>query len=63
VIDHLVPRELAGADVAANLWPQRRGPSHAKDHVEGALHRAVCAPHPTITLAAAQAQMRAWATE
>lgn len=60
IIDHLIPRELAGDDVVANLWPQTEADSRVKDLTENALHRAVCAPHPTITLAAAQAQMRAW---
>jgi len=63
IIDHLVPRELAGADAFANLWPEQEAASHVKDRTENALHRAVCAATPTITLAAAQAQMRAWRTE
>lgn len=43
--DHLVPRELGGADSVPNLWPQRRaGPwnSRIKDGLENSLHRAVC---------------------
>ncbi len=60
VIDHLIPRELAGADDVANLWPQTIVAAHVKDRTENALHRAVCAPSPTITLRAAQQQMRAW---
>jgi hypothetical protein len=45
-LDHLVPRELGGADDVANLWPQKwTGPYNArqKDRLENALHRAVCA--------------------
>lgn len=63
VIDHLIPRELAGADEPANLWPQLVKPSYAKNIQEGALHRAVCASNPTITLEAAQQQMRMWNKE
>lgn len=63
LIDHLIPRELAGADEVANLWPELKAAAHIKDRTENALHRAVCATPPTITLRAAQAQMRAWATE
>jgi hypothetical protein len=58
-VDHLIPRELGGADDEANLWPQPwDGPhgAHAKDRLENALHRAVCAG--TITLPAAQAAIR-----
>ncbi len=58
VIDHKIPRELAGSDVRANLWPQRYGAAHVKDVRENALHRSVCAG--TLTLAAAQQQMRHW---
>lgn len=60
VIDHLVPRELGGADVFGNLWPELEAPSHRKDGRERALHNAVCATNPTITLEAAQNIMRAW---
>lgn len=60
VIDHLIPRELAGADEIANLWPQLLADSYVKDVSEGALHRAVCAPTPTLTLAEAQDRMRHW---
>jgi hypothetical protein len=44
--DHLIPRELGGADDVTNLWPQPwTGPHNArqKDRLENALHRAVCA--------------------
>lgn len=56
--DHLVPRELGGADDERNLWPQPLAEARVKDRQENALHRAVCAG--TVTLTAAQAQMRAW---
>lgn len=56
--DHLIPRELGGADDVRHLWPQAWPAAHRKDVVETRLHRAVCAG--TITLAAAQAQMRQW---
>ena len=56
-IDHLIPLELGGADVAANLWPEsydlKRGNAHAKDQLENFLHREVCAGK--ISLPAAQA--------
>jgi hypothetical protein len=56
--DHLVPRELGGADdvrtCGRNRWPKRA----SKIIVRMRLHRAVCAG--TITLTAAQAEMRAW---
>jgi hypothetical protein len=56
--DHLVPRELAGADDARNLWPQPLAEARVKDREENRLHRAVCAG--TMTLTRAQEQMRAW---
>ncbi len=45
-IDHLVSRELGGADDVKNLWPQSySGPwnAHDKDRVENRLHVEVCA--------------------
>jgi hypothetical protein len=57
-IDHLVPRELGGADSVLNLWAQPLAEAKVKDHRENELRRAVCAG--TITLTAAQAEMRAW---
>ena len=45
-IDHLISRELGGADEVKNLWPQcYSGPWNAvrKDRVENRLHREVCA--------------------
>jgi hypothetical protein len=56
--DHLVPLELGGNSVTANLWPEENigGTSafilNAKDQVENDLHSAVC--HGHITLASAQ---------
>ncbi len=63
VVDHLIPRELGGADVEGNLWAELERPSHVKDQQENALHRAVCAPVPILTLEAAQDQMRQWSRE
>lgn len=57
-VDHLIPRELAGADVVANLWPEIIAAADIKDITENALHRAVCAQ--TVTLEDAQEQMRGW---
>jgi hypothetical protein len=45
-VDHLISRELGGADDVKNLWPQPwAGPygAHEKDRLENALHRLVCA--------------------
>jgi hypothetical protein len=46
-IDHLISRELGGADDVENLWPQPYGstPWNAvlKDRVENRLHKEVCA--------------------
>jgi hypothetical protein len=46
-VDHLISRELGGADVLPNLWPQSYGggPWNAvrKDRVENRLHKEVCA--------------------
>lgn len=58
-IDHLVSRELGGADVVANLWPQPYGGSPwnatRKDRVENRLHKEVCAG--AITLEDAQREI------
>jgi hypothetical protein len=55
-IDHLISRELGGADAIKNLWPQPYGlrPWSAvmKDRVENRLHKEVCARN--ISLADAQ---------
>lgn len=64
VVDHLIPRELGGADVFANLWPERKAAAKLKDRQENALHRAVCAsPDPLITLEAARQIMSSWSRE
>jgi hypothetical protein len=57
-VDHVIPRELGGADDVLNLQPQPWREAHRKDVDENRLHRAVCAG--TITLAAAQQAMRQW---
>jgi hypothetical protein len=58
-LDHLVPRELGGADDVRNLFPQPWAAAHLKDRAENAAHRAVCAG--TLSLAVAQRQMaRDW---
>lgn len=61
-VDHLISRELGGADDVRNLWPQPYGsqPWNAvrKDCIETRLHKEICARHPTITLAQAQYAIR-----
>jgi hypothetical protein len=51
-IDHLISREIGGADDVKNLWPQPYGsqPWNAtrKDCVENRLHKEVCAGHITL---------------
>lgn len=60
-IDHLISRELGGADDVDNLWPQPYGgkPWNAtrKDRVENRLHKEVCAGN--ITLEQARKEIRA----
>jgi hypothetical protein len=54
--DHLIPRELAGADTIANIWPQTDRPTdQRKDRLENLLHRQVCAGQLALT----EAQHRA----
>lgn len=53
--DHLIPRELGGADAVANLWPQQWADAHKKDRLENWLHREVCAGR--LTLEAAQREI------
>lgn len=58
-VDHLISRELAGADDERNLWPEPwDGPwnAHQKDRLENALHRQVCAG--ALPLATAQAAIK-----
>ncbi len=48
-LDHLISLELGGApDAIANLWPEK-GLHNAKDPVENAAKRAVCAHQLTLT--------------
>src|SRR5574338_450219 len=58
-IDHLISRELGGADEVANLWPQSYGSSPwnavLKDKLENRLHNEVCAGR--LTLASARRMM------
>lgn len=56
--DHLIPRELGGADDVRNIWPQPWDEAHQKDVIENALHRDLCAGR--ITLQAARDQMQRW---
>lgn len=60
-VDHLVSRELGGADDVKNLWPQPYGGpwnAHDKDRLENRLHLLVCAPEQALPLADAQAAIR-----
>lgn len=41
-IDHLVSRELGGADDIKNLWPQSAPSFHWKDRLENRMHVLVC---------------------
>lgn len=51
-IDHLVSRELGGADVKEILWPQAYGTSpwnaSLKDKLENWLHKEMCAGSITL---------------
>ena len=40
--DHLISRELGGADDVKNLWPQPWADAKKKDVLENWLHRQVC---------------------
>lgn len=55
-IDHLIPRELGGADTVKNLWPQPIKEARKKDVLENFLHRAVCGG--AMTLEQAQESIR-----
>lgn len=52
-IDHLISRELGGADHVLNLWPQPYGTSPwnatRKDRVENRLHKELCMGKTTLT--------------
>jgi len=50
-VDHLVSRELGGADVQDNLWPQPWRQARMKDRVENWLHREVCAGRRSLATA------------
>lgn len=54
-IDHLISRELGGADVVKNLWPQAYGTSPwnavLKDKLENRLHKEMCANKISLTKA------------
>lgn len=51
-IDHLISRELGGADDVKNLWPEAYGltpwSAHLKDKLENRLHKELCAGHITL---------------
>jgi len=51
-IDHLISRELGGADEVSNLWPQAYGTSPwnavLKDKLENRLHKELCAGKITL---------------
>jgi len=53
VVDHLVPREAAGADKVVNLWVQTRQDARTKDRLENKVHHEMCAGR--LTLRQAQA--------
>lgn len=58
-IDHLISRELGGADDIGNLWPQRNSGlwnAKHKDRLENRLRREVC--HGSLSLEAAQEMER-----
>lgn len=57
-LDHLIPRELGGADDVRNLWPQPWPEAHRKDQDENALHRAVCAGQRTLEDAQREIRVR-----
>ena len=60
-IDHLISRELGGADDIRNLWPQPYGTSpwnaQLKDKLENHLHKEACDLH-SITLRQARKMIR-----
>jgi hypothetical protein len=59
-VDHLISRELGGADDVKNLWPQKWAGTwnaHMKDQLENRLHKMVCAGQ--LSLAQAQREIRA----
>jgi hypothetical protein len=46
--DHLIPRELGGADDIKNLWPQPWTDAQKKDKLENQLHKSVCSGRMTL---------------
>jgi|SRR5580765_2459660 len=48
-VDHLIPRELGGADHVQNLWPQPILEARQKDALENLAHKRVCAASPEIS--------------
>ncbi len=54
-IDHLISRELGGADEVKNLWPEAYGTSPwnavLKDKLENRLHKEMCAGRITLKAA------------
>jgi len=58
-VDHLISRELGGADAIENLWPQpytQHPGAHEKDWLENRLHKDVCSDQ--ITLEQAQLEIK-----
>jgi hypothetical protein len=58
-VDHLISRELGGADMIDNLWPQpytQHPGAHEKDWLENRLHKDVCSG--IISLEEAQQEIR-----
>jgi hypothetical protein len=52
-IDHLISRELGGADVVENLWPEPYGSkwnAHMKDKLENRLNKEMCKKNGGIKL-------------
>ena len=58
-LDHVIPLELGGGNVAANLFPQAPPFWRAKDIEENRLHREVCAYRMQLRSAVA-AMRRGW---
>lgn len=59
--DHLIPRELAGADDPKNLWPQPWLEARVKDVIENELHKAFCSG--VFELRDAQNRVKEWYDE
>lgn len=60
-IDHLISRELGGADDIRNLWAQPAPSYHEKDVLENLLHRKLCARQVTLEQARACLATDWWA--